>query len=226
METGDLSEWFFPMTGPTGNFGGDIENSGIATAEASTDFAHSGSYSAKLTITTPDTPTSGARLFRWGEAQRYPQLYYSAWYYIPQSYTPTLFWNVMQWKSEHLVSGVMTNDPFFTLEVGRLGTGEMYFYLGDDHLNTTYQQSAQTFVSIPVGKWFHVEAFYNCNAGGAGEVKVWQDSAMLWDVQNVDTRYADGTCAWSVNNYSSGLVPTTATIYIDDAAISQQQLPF
>ena len=117
MEKGDLSEWFFPETGPDGNFGGDIENSGIATAEASTDFAHTGTYSAKLTITTPNTPTSGVRLFRWGEAQRYPQLYYGAWYYFPQGYAPSLFWNVMQWKSRHLVPGVMTtSDPFFTLE--------------------------------------------------------------------------------------------------------------
>jgi len=226
MEKGDLSEWFFPETGPTGNFGGDIENSGIATAEASTDFAHTGKYSAKLTITTPNTPTSGVRLFRWGEAQRYPQLYYSAWYYFPQSYAPSLFWNVMQWKSKHLVPGVMTiSDPFFTLEVGSLGTGEMYLYLGDDHLKASYQQSAETFVSIPVGRWFHVEAFYRCDGSGAGEVRIWQDGALLWDLQNEDTRYADGDCAWSVNNYSSGLSPSTATIYIDDAAISMQRFP-
>src|SRR5205823_2492992 len=117
METGDLSQWFYPMTGPVGNFGGDIENSGNATAVASTDFAHSGRYSAKLTITTPDTPTSGVRLFRWDEAQKYRQLYYSVWYYFPQSHSPSLFWNVLQWKSKHLVSGVATSDPFFTLEV-------------------------------------------------------------------------------------------------------------
>lgn len=120
----------------------------------------------------------------------------------------------------------MTSGPLFTLEVGSLGTGEMYFYLGDNHLNTTYQQNAQTFVSIPVGRWFHVEAFYNCNAGGAGEIKIWRDSTLLWDVQNVNTRYADGDCAWSVNNYSSGITPNTATTYIDDAAISTQPLPF
>lgn len=219
METGDLSQWFFPMNGPVGNFGGDIENSGIASAVASTDFAHSGKYSAKLTITTPDSPTSGARLFRWAEAQTYPQLYYSVWYYFPQSYTPALFWNVLQWKSKHVVSGAAVSDPFFSLEVGSLPNGEMFFYLGDDHLGTTFQQSAQSLIPVPVGRWFNVQAFYKCDASGAGEVKIWQDGTQLWDVPNVDTRYADGDCAWSVNNYSSGLSPASATIYIDDAAI-------
>lgn len=219
METGDLSQWFFPMTGPVGNFGGDIENSGIANAVASTDFAHSGKYSAKLTITTPDTPTSGARLFRWAEAQTYPQPYYSVWYYFPQSYTPALFWNVLQWKSKHLVSGVPTSDPFFSLEIGANPSGEMFFYLGDDHLNTTFQQPTQSLIPIPAGRWFHVQAFYKCDGSGAGEVTIWQDGTQLWDIQNVDTRYADGDCAWSVNNYSSGLTPATSTIYVDDAAI-------
>ena len=219
METGDLSQWFFPMTGPVGNFGGDIENSGVAAAAASADFAHSGTYSAKMTITTPDTPTSGVRLFRWIEAQTYPQLYYSVWYYFPQAYTPSLFWNVMQWKSKHLVSGVETSDPFFSLEVGQTTSGEMYFYLGDDHTGGTFQQNAQSLLPIPVGQWFNVEAFYQCDGSGAGRVTIWQAGRMLWDVKDVDTRYADGTCAWSVNNYSSGLTPASATIYVDDAAI-------
>ena len=224
METGDLSQWFYPMTGPVGNFGGDIENSGNATAVASTDFAHSGRYSAKLTITTPDTPTSGVRLFRWDEAQKYPQLYYSVWYYFPQSHSPSLFWNVLQWKSKHLVSGVATSDPFFTLEVAASPTGEIFFYLRDDHTNTTFQQPAQNVMPIHIGRWFNVEAFYQCDASGAGRVAIWQDGTQLWDIQNVDTRYADGDCAWSVNNYSSGLTPATATIYIDDAAISTQRI--
>lgn len=222
METGDLSQWSSSMAvaaGSPGGPGGAIENSGIATAVASTDFAHSGRYSAKLTITTPDTPTSGARLFRWAEPQKYPQLYYSVWYYIPQNYTPSLFWNVLQWKSKHLVNGVATNDPFFTLEVGSTPSGEMFFYLGDDNTQTTYQQS-QTAVAVPVGQWFNVQAFYQCDGSGAGRVAIWQDGAQLFDIQNVSTRYADGDCQWSVNNYSSGLTPATATIYVDDAAIS------
>jgi hypothetical protein len=39
------------------------------------------------------------------------------------------------------------------------------------------------------------------------------------DVSSVHTRYADGNCEWSVNNYSASLTPNPAIIYVDDAAI-------
>src|SRR4029077_5306655 len=220
METGDLSEWYAPKTNP----GGDVENIGNASAAASNDFAHTGKSSAKLTITTLGAQESGAQLFRWDEPDRNPQLYYRAWYYFPQSFSPTLFWNLMEWKSKHLVSGVKTNDPFFSLEVGALTSGEMYFYLSDSHTKTTYAQSSQAPVPIPVGQWVHVEAFYKSDGNGSGEIRIWQDGTQLWDIANVDTRYADGDTEWSVNSYSSGLTPATATIYVDDAAISTSQL--
>jgi hypothetical protein len=65
---------------------------------ASTDVAHRGNFSAKLTITTPSTPDSGTRFFSWLQPQTYPDLYYRAWYYFPQRVTPSgnpASWNVM-----------------------------------------------------------------------------------------------------------------------------------
>jgi hypothetical protein len=48
----------------------------------------------------------------------------------------------------------------------------------------------------------------------------WQDGQLLFDVSRVKTRYANGDCEWSINNYSNALVPANVTIYADDAAIS------
>jgi hypothetical protein len=214
METGDLSEWDSP--GPLGYPGGGVFNSGIASATASLDVARTGTYSAKLTIITPNSPTSGARLFRWLESQNHPQLYYSVWYYFPQTYTPIVFWNVLQWKSKHVVAGVESTDPFFNLIVWNRPFGEMYFSLRNEHTNTTYDQSL---LNIPLRQWIHIEAFYKCDGSGAGQISIWQDGMLLWNLSNVNTRYADGDCQWSANNYSDGLNPGTATIYIDDAAI-------
>jgi hypothetical protein len=230
METGDLSEWFFPSTGPTAINGGDIENSGVATAIASRDVAHTGSYSAKLTITTPDTPDSGSRLFRWREPRAHPDLYYRVWYYFPEVVTPNgnpAWWNVMQWKSQHVVNGQTVSDAFFVLSVGETtlnGQAAMYFFLCPPNVQIGGPGClAQTtpYTLVPVGQWFEVEAHYVCAGDNTGRVTIWQNGSemALFDLTNVQTRYADGDCTWSANNYSNSLNPSTATIYIDDAAI-------
>ncbi len=213
METGDLSQWYSPSTGRFGVYGGGEYNSGIASSSASTDVARSGLYSAKLTITTPNSPSSGVRLFRWTESRDYPQLYYSVWYYIPQAYSASVYWNLMQWKS----STDTVNDPFFLLNVRTGSDGQMYFQMRDEHNQVGYNQSLKT---IPVEQWFQVEAFHACAGDNTGRVVFWQDGVKIFDVSGVQTQYADGDCQWSVNNYSSGLSPDTSTIYIDDAEIS------
>lgn len=221
MATGDLSQWSLPDAPEGPNTGGGVFNSGIAFATVDRATApHSGHPSAKLVIDThkgPDLPTSGTRLFRWLEPQRHPELYYSAWYFFPRRYTPDgnpAWWNVFQWKSKR--NGHAGSDPFFALNVGNRADGSMYFYLYDQNGKNSYGQKLR---NIPEGRWIRVEAFYKCAGDSSGRVTFWQDDAQLFDIAGVQTRYPDGDCAWSVNNYSSSLRPTPATIYIADAAI-------
>lgn len=108
------------------------------------------------------------------------------------------------------------NDPFMTLNVGNRSDVAMYFYLCDKSTNNSHGQSIK---NIPEGQWFRVEAFYKCSATKNGHVTFWQDGAQILDVSSVQTRYADGNCEWSVNNYSARLTPNTAIIYVDDVAI-------
>jgi hypothetical protein len=80
-EAGNLLEWWAPEPFQReGANGGGEYNSGIADADVASDVAHSGSWSAKLTI---DTSTqSGSRLFRWLEPRVHRELYYEAWFYF------------------------------------------------------------------------------------------------------------------------------------------------
>ena len=219
METGDLSEWSRPDVPGGPNTGGGVFDSGTATASVDVvSPSHTGIHSAKLYINTlkpSEVSTSGARLFRWLEPENHVELYYSVWYYFPRRYSPDgnpPWWNVFQWKSIR----ANVSDPFFVLNVGNRPDGAMYFYLYNQNSKTSY---SQTIRDIPEGKWFRVEAFCRCAGDNTGQVTFWQDDAPIFDVPNVQTRYADGHCGWSVNNYSSSLHPNTATIYVDDAAI-------
>jgi hypothetical protein len=228
-ETGDLSQWYLPdvINGP--NTGGGVYDSGIAGSSVSTDFAHSGRYSVKMTVTTPNDPSSGTRLFRWLESRNYPQAYYSAWLYFPQSYTPTTYWNIVQFKSKNATN----NDPFWILNIGnRPANGNMYFYLyywqsgtGPTVNETGPVSYDQALKDVPVGKWVHVEVYLKEASDFSGRVTVWQDGTAIFDKSGVKTKYSDGDNQWSVNNYSSGLTPATSAIYADDAAISTAYIP-
>lgn len=221
METADLTQWSLPDVAGGPNSGGGVFNSGVATAGVDkVTLAHSGLYSAKLFVDTrgdSELATSGTRLFRWREPQEHPELYYRIWYYFPQRYHPNgnpSWWNVFQWKSKH--TGANLSDPFFALNVGNRSDGSMFFYLYDQNSKRT---SAQTIKDIPEGRWLRVEAFYKCAADHSGRITFWQDGTRIVDVSDVQTRYVDGDCEWSVNNYTNGLDSGSATIYVDDAAI-------
>ena len=238
FETGDLSDSFY-----TGSklkpAGGGIFNSGIAESVASQDFAHSGTWSLKATITTSHKPTSGTRMFRWRESQdaRYfaSGLYYSAWFLFPRLYTLTAdpqrgqFWNIFQFKSKTS----SRNDPVWFLDVANRGRGgAMYLTLhwwerlamdGPHAGESGGRRYTQNVADIPVERWIHIEAYLKQAADFTGEVTVWQDGALLFDQKRVKTKYTSGDNQWAVNNYSDGLMPNPATIYIDDVSVAVER---
>lgn len=204
-ESGTMAEWY------THRGGGEFVSGG-GMSRASRDIAHSGNWSARLTIATP--PQGGARLFRWREPRHYRALHYSVWFYFPRQYSSRAgWWNILQWKSN---AGNGT-DPFFVIDVlDRDGASFLSMY--DWQNGIRYQPLSQK--DVPVGRWFRVDAYYVCDAS-RGEVVVWQDGVLLFDVRNVGTRYAGGDCQWSVNSYSGDVDPDPAVIYVDDAVISE-----
>ena len=210
VENGDLSDWSKDDCG--GQF-----NSGAAGSYATNATANSGSWSARMDIATPSEPTSGTRLFRWCEPQRNRQLYYSAWYFIPTNHYVPNFWNIWQWKSKTS----SRNDPFFTLNIGNRSDGSMHLYLFDWQRRNSY---GQTTANIPVGRWFQVEGYYECAPDNTGRVIMWQDGQQLFEVSNVSTRYGDGDCQWSIDNYSDIVQPSPASIFVDDAAIGLSRI--
>ncbi len=195
-----------------------MENSGTGAVTVSTDVAHSGRYSAKLSISNASNQTQGARLFRWDESAAYPQAYYSAWYYFPQQYTGMIWWNVFQFKSKLSESA---NDPLWVLNVGNRGDGQMYFYLYDWVNRRAYSQGIK---NIPVGTWFHLEAFYQQATDNTGRIAFWQDGQPIFDLGGVVTRRSGDEIDWSVANYTDNINPSDATIYVDDARISTTRL--
>lgn len=166
--------------------------------------------------------SAGARMFRWMEPRQYDELYYKVWYYFPQNYTLVgdaswRFWNVFSWKSRTSTQ----NESFYHLNVyNRADTGRMYLALSNWQTGTSPDRLPGTeTIDVPLNQWFYIDAFYKSSETATGQVKVWQDGTLLWDVQNVQTKYVGGTTEWSVNNYTSGLDTQPAFFFVDNAEI-------
>jgi hypothetical protein len=209
-ETGDLSQW-------TENEDGAVWNSGTGVASITDRVAHSGRYAAQLSITGANQfggEPHAVRIFRYKESQRGAPLYYSAWYYFPERFTPEVWWNLFQFKSK----SPTRNDAFWQLNVANRRDGQMYLYLRNWVNSKSY---VQTVANLPVGQWVHIEVYYQQGIGD-GRITVWQDGVQLWDLSGITTKYPDSyqSANWSLNNYTDSIVPNDATIYIDDAVIS------
>jgi hypothetical protein len=75
-------------------------------------------------------------------------------------------------------------------------------------------------LDIPVGRWWHLEAYMERTASYDGHLTIWQDGVKLYEFSGVRSTYPGGLVEWTVNNYADDLSPAPTTLYIDDAAIS------
>jgi Polysaccharide lyase len=225
MEDRTLADWYFPKGGDGRNYGGGEYNSdGGASAASSAAANRSGAWSARQTIAPSAMGPSGTRLFRWYEPDRHSALYYSAWFLFPRAMAlqPGGWFNLMQWKS---IRG-RDNDPMWAILVGNRPGGGMYLYLArqPDIPGPTYRRSIAT---VPVGRWFRVDAFYRASSGPRGRVTVWQNGRRLYNIDGVATSYHAINSAgnpwsvqWSVNAFGCCLSPTPWTHYVDNATIA------
>ena len=203
MENGTFDDWFYPAKDFGDGKGGGLYNSGAHEAIASTEQAHSGTYSLRARVWSSNDSSSGVRAFRWQEAREHRELYYSAWFFIPTDYRRTsdpatgAFWNLFQFKSR---SSSGRNDPLWALYVKRRADGKPYLYAGwgwgGTEIEGPFKTSSlggrffeQSVASLPIGRWFKLEAFLRQSKDFDGTLTIWQDETELYDFRGVRTSY-------------------------------------
>jgi len=237
MEAGNMLEWY--ANGGGGEYNGNPgENpcTGIglcdvagSQSQATQEKAHSGSWSAKLSI-------SGAwgavRLKRWKETAANRELYYTAWFFIPQVYTvdQAAGGSTNWWQTKSTTA--TQNDPFFLIGWFNPSAGVMRQQLvwwGPATEGPAAGQSGprtwNSPINVPIGRWFKHEVRL-VNAGDfTGAIQVWQDGVEIFHLENVKTRYPTGTPEWGLANYASNISPSPYYFYVDDVSISTTRLP-
>lgn len=241
-EEGTLGDWVYADPAMSG---GGVFNTGApeeAVARVVSDIAFSGSFSVQTRIANAFRGKNGkkaVRLLRWTDkpwnrgGKEFPrEAYYSVWMLIPENYDPTKrppwdpgdggWWNIFQFKSDDADG---ESQPVWTLNIARdQGMRRMKLYLYSEY-NPPHGYPVKA-GPIPVGQWFHVEAYYRRSERMEknGEIALFVNGEEVFRANNVLTRL-DGTAViWGIGNYTDhiagGEIPGTAIIYFDDAIVS------
>ena len=227
-----LADWYYPSSGFSGSFGGGEYNSRGGDTRLSAAVSRSGRRSARMTV----RGSGGTRLFRWLELRTNRDTTVSAWFYFPRNYRLTgsrakgRYLNLFQFKSR---TPRGANDPLLWLNVanrGRVMRLQLMWWhrtlKGPRRGQSGFRRIRQRVADVPVRRWFQLEARLRQSKDYDGRLTVRQDGERIFDLRGIRTSYENCTynawCAaneWAVNNYTDGLRPSPATIYVDDAGI-------
>ncbi len=207
-ETGDFTEW---TAGGKGGYSADTPDTSVVI---STDIAHSGTHSVKLTNAAPSVYET-ARLWRQDD---YPQeAYYSAWFYLRQAYRTTEDWTIMQFEVPP--SGdAGTNGLLVDVDLRSLPGGDMILDVFDHRGQYLRSPTAEPELPVPIAAWFQIEVFYRNVGDDTGRFTLWLDGQVNYDLHRPFG--LSSVTYWSPCSSSEGLSPTEADLYVDDAAVS------
>ena len=211
-ETGDLDEWI------ADGQGGSAADAPMAAIAVTTDVAHGGAHSVKLTnAAVADIAASRV----WRESPYPADAYYSAWYYIPEAYALTAVWTIMPFKAPD------ANDPSIRrhvvdVDVRSLPGGELILSVYDHRAPYLRSPTPPTAMVLPIGRWFQVEALFRNFSDDRGRLTIWLDGQVNYDIARPFGIHS--TVYWSPCSSSYGFSPAESAIYLDDAAVSLVRL--
>ena len=243
-ESGDLSAW-----SASPGTGGWYLDYGNPSVEISTEQAHSGRYSIKISATAaaPDpnvSSPSGGGLYKEG---LFPQeAYYSVWYYVPQSYQTATLWTILKFEAlpssdAGAADGGQAGDTdasagdagdsgpttpgvsqLLDVRIQSLPTGDMTFILVDHRKMYLASPMPNPPPHVPIARWFQLECFYRNAPDSTGHLTIWLDGTMIYDISRPMT--ANPAVYFTPCSLADKLTPSSMAIYVDDVAISWKRM--
>jgi hypothetical protein len=208
-ESAGLSDW-----DSDGN-GDIVQDSTLGTVELADGIAHSGRYSLKMTdLAMSDTDGPGT----YRELQAPPDAYYSAWYYLPQSYQTNSQWTIQKFRSRS------DSDPTaishgHDLNLRALPGGQVILYVFSHDPAYLQAPLADPPAFVPVETWFQIEVFYSPRTDETGKILVWLNDRLVYDLEDRRTTGSDDV-VWNPCNIAEDIEPSPPVLYLDDAGIS------
>lgn len=208
LESGDFSDW---QRG--GAAAGGVVREHV-DATVATGQAHSGTHAVRINFDTSDGQADHmAELYR-----RVPTApaYYSAWFFIDGAHTPDQYWTIFYFFYQRTPGDTTTRHGLWDINLGRTN---VYFF---DEPNT-HTINPTTPKAYPMGRWFHLEAFFEYQPARNGHVRLWLDGDEVMDVTNLGAAPSDNLY-WGIGSDNDHMTPSSCTVYVDDATISTERL--
>jgi hypothetical protein len=180
-------------------------------------FARSGSYSARCFIDTTSGTSDGARLYRRIENGG---AYYSAWFRLAAIHSVANWWSIFLYHARDTPEPADDANFLWDLRVVQPSEGQLAIVLYE---HATQGLTASAPHSLPVGEWFHLEAYFEYAPPASSRLSVWLNGQPLLDATGLrgeDTR----PVYWIIGNGSNDLDPDSSTLFVDDAAIATGRL--
>ena len=207
-ETADFTDW---TAGSKGGYSADAPDTSAVIA---TDVAHSGSHSVRLANAAPSVFET-ARL--WREDTFPEEAYYSAWFYLPQTYRTTEDWTIMQFNVPSDGDGG-SDGLLIDVDLRSLPGGDMILDIYDHRAPYLRSPTAEPAQPVPIARWFQIEVFYRNVGDDTGRFTLWLDGQVNYDIHRPFG--LSSTTYWSPCSSTVALSPAASTLYVDDAAIS------
>jgi len=213
FETGAFDEW--AAVG-----GGVFTEPASSLVEPSASRVHAGAFAAKMTI---DAPPGGeqatATLIREGGLP--DEAFYSAWYYLPQSVEVADYLVLMKLRARADAADPASDHELYDIDLKTLPTGEMAIRVYD-HAQLGDAPMTVPDPVVPVGGWFHLEAYYRNAGDTTGRLVLWLDGEAVADVAKPTG--TPGWVGWQVGSVGQNMEPATVTLYVDDCAVSRSRV--
>jgi hypothetical protein len=235
------------LSAPPGTGDFYTSDAGDSVVSVTTEQAHSGRYSVKITSTADlphpgNEPAGGGGLYKVGEFPS--EAYYSAWYYLPRPesvdgaapdfYVTTTLWSILKFQGVlDLDAGVKGGlSQILDLSLASQADHTLTLVLFDANHRYLTSPLPTVVPIVPIGRWFQIEAFYRNAIDLSGHFTVWFDGTQIYDVARpTNTSIDDGgpnpvvyftpcSLIYQLEQTRSDSGIPKAELYIDDVAIS------
>jgi hypothetical protein len=213
-EIGSLAQW---DEGPDEDSGGYYSDPDNSSATWSKDVAHSGQGSAKLYVNT----TPGDRIARLYRRIENGEAYYSAWFYLEESHTPSSWWSIFLFRA---VRDRTKSIDLWSVELlpnssdkSKL-TLSLYDHQYNNGAGRNLTDPSQPL--IPIKQWFQIQAYLQQAQGQPSKLTIWLDGNQVFEQDSTTPAPTGQPLYWVIGNGGGKMTPAESTVYVDDAEVS------